>query len=93
MAEIDVSDDLLMLLAEHREEADHWVLDSASSYHYTPHRAWFTSYTQVGEGQQVILGDGSSCGVAGIGSIKLRMLNRRIRILTDVHHISDLKGA
>ena len=39
----------------------------------------------------MILGDGSSCGVAGVGSIKLRMFDERMRILTDVHHISDLK--
>ena len=55
MVESDVSDDLLILSIEHREGVDWWVLDFASSYHCTPHRVWFTSYTQVGEGQQVIL--------------------------------------
>ena len=51
----------------------------------------FTSYTQVGEGQRVILGDGSSCSVAGVGSIKLRMFDGRVRILTNVHYILDLR--
>ena len=51
VARSNVSDDLLMLSAGHREEADRWVLDSASFYHCTPHRVWFISYTQVGKGQ------------------------------------------
>ena len=51
LAESDVSDDLLILLTGYREETDRWVLDSTSSYHCTPHRAWFVSYTQVGERQ------------------------------------------
>ena len=45
----------------------------------------------MGEGQQVILGDGSSYSAAGVGSIKLRMFDERMRTLTDVHHVSDLR--
>ena len=52
---------------------------------------WFASYIQVGEGQQVILGDGSSCGVAGVGSIRLRMFDERVQTLTDAHHVPDLR--
>ena len=45
VAESNVSDDLLMLSTGHREEANQWVLDSATSYHYTSHQTWFTSCT------------------------------------------------
>ena len=45
VAESNKSDDLLMLSARHREEADQWILNSASSYHCTPHRVLFASYT------------------------------------------------
>ena len=43
------------------------------------------------KGQRVILRDGSFCGVVGMGSIKLRMFDGRVRILADVHHVPDLK--
>ena len=39
----------------------------------------------------MILGDGSSYGVAEVGSIRLRMFDRRVRTLIDVHHVSDLR--
>ena len=47
----------------------------------------------MGEGQQMILGDGSSCGIVGVGSIRLRIFDRRVRTLTDVHPISNLRGS
>ena len=39
----------------------------------------------------MILGDESSCGVAGVGSIRLRMYDGRVWILIDVHHVSNLR--
>ena len=93
IAESDVSDDLSMLLVGHKEEADRWILNSASSYHCTPYRAWFASYMQVGHGQQVTLGDGNSYDVAGAGSIRLRIFDERVWTLTNVHHVSDLRGS
>ena len=44
----------------------------------------------MSEGQQVILEDGSSCGITGVDFIRLRMFDGRVRILTDVHHVSNL---
>ena len=39
----------------------------------------------------MILGDKSSYGVAEVNSIRLRMYDGRVLILTDVHHVSDLR--
>ena len=68
-----VEDDLLVVSDGHRYHTEEWTLDSACSYHYTPHRSWFATYTKSDEGS-VTLGDNHLCEVAGIGTVKVRWL-------------------
>ena len=39
----------------------------------------------------MILGNGSYCGIVGVGSIRLKMYDGRVRTLTNVHHVPKLK--
>lgn len=69
---------------------DEWILDSVCTFHMCPNRDWFATYEPV-EGGTVLMGDNSSCKVAGIGSIQIKMFDGIVRTLTDVRHIPDLK--
>ncbi|XP_073136985.1 uncharacterized protein [Henckelia pumila] len=56
----------------------------------SPRRDWFIDFQELDSGY-VLLGNNQSCKISGIGSIKLRMWDGSIKILTDVRYISDLK--
>ncbi|CAN1842964.1 Retrovirus-related Pol polyprotein from transposon TNT 1-94 [Linum perenne] len=56
-----------------------------------PNMDWFSSYESVDAGRIVLMGDNSSCKVAGIGSVQIKMFDGVVRTLTDVRHIPDLK--
>ena len=66
-----------------------WILDSGCSYHMSPNRAWFRSYKAI-DGM-VLLGNGVSCKVMGIGTIMVKMFDGVIRKLRNVRHVPDLK--
>src|SRR6266540_3240939 len=53
----DSNDDLLTVSTEKSCEA--WLLESASSFHATPNKECFLSYTEVDNGDRAYLGDGS----------------------------------
>ena len=55
-----------------------------------PNRDWFATYEPV-EGGTVLMGDNSTCKVAGIDSDQIKMFDGIVRTLTDVRHIPDLK--
>ena len=49
-----------------------WMLDSASSYHVTSKREWFSSY-KSGDFGVVYLGNDTSYRVVGVGDVKFKM--------------------
>ncbi|KAL8159375.1 hypothetical protein V2J09_000912 [Rumex salicifolius] len=69
---------------------DLWIMDSDCSFHMNPTREWFKTY-KVGNLGSVQLGDDKTCGIVGIGKIKVRMHDGIIRTLIEVHHIATLK--
>ena len=85
-----MEDDLLVVSDGHRHYTEEWTLDSTCSHHYTPHRSWFATYTKTDEGS-VTLGDNHPCKVAGIGTVRVRMFDGIVRILTNVKHFSELE--
>lgn len=66
------------------------TLDSACSHHYTSHRNCFPTYDDK-EGGTVVLGDNSTCQVAGIESVRIRMHDSMVRTLSNVKHVLNLK--
>ena len=55
-----------------------------------PNRYWFSIYELVSKGV-VLIGNNSSCKVASIGIIKIKMFDGIVRTLNDVRHVPDLK--
>ena len=86
----DSGDDILVVLDRVAELDSHWILDSACFHHYTAHRVWFASYKKF-DGGSVSLGDDHSCRVAGMGTVRVRMYDGVIRILTNIKHVPELK--
>ena len=48
-----------------------WLLDSASSFHVTPKKEWFSSYIEE-DGGLAHLGDDSGYRIIGVGDIKFK---------------------
>ena len=83
-------EDLLVVSDGSIEYDTAWTLDSACSHHYTLHRKWFATYDKL-DGGSISLGDDHPCKVAGVGTIRMRMYDEVIRILSNVKHVSELK--
>ena len=67
-----------------------WILDSGCSYHVTPNRSWFDTYTSS-QGT-IVLGDDYSVDVKGIGTIKVKMFDGIVRTFTDVRYVPEQIG-
>ena len=67
-----------------------WLLDSACSFHVTPHKNWFDTYRSVNCGF-VRMGNDATCIIIGVGTIKIKMLNGVVRKSEEVRHIPDMK--
>lgn len=67
-----------------------WTLDSACSFHITPHKEWFYTYRPLDHGV-VTMGNEYTCKVAGIGCIKIQMHDGIIRTQSNVRHVPNMK--
>jgi hypothetical protein len=68
-----------------------WLLDSGASNHMSLHRNWFITYQSIDDGI-VYMGNDISCKVVGIGSIRIKMFDGSVKILTDVRHVPELRN-
>uniref|UniRef100_A0A2N9IUP8 CCHC-type domain-containing protein n=1 Tax=Fagus sylvatica TaxID=28930 RepID=A0A2N9IUP8_FAGSY len=67
-----------------------WLLDSACSFHVTPHRNWFDTYRSINCGS-VRMGNDAACTIIGMGTIKIKMSDGVVRTLEEVRHILDMR--
>uniref|UniRef100_A0A2N9GSE2 CCHC-type domain-containing protein n=1 Tax=Fagus sylvatica TaxID=28930 RepID=A0A2N9GSE2_FAGSY len=67
-----------------------WLLDSACSFHVTPHRNWFDTYRSINCGS-VRMGNDATCTIIGMGTIKIKMSDGVVRTLEEVRHIPDMR--
>lgn len=72
-----------------REDTE-WVVDTAASYHVTPHKDYFTTY-KAGDFGAVKMGNSSSSGIVGIGDVQIKTSAGSTIILKDVRHVPDLR--
>ena len=91
MADREVEDNLPIVSDGHKSDAKVWILDLTCSYHYTPNRSWFATYTKTDE-ESVTLGDDHPCKVAGIETVRMRMFDGMVRMFDNVKHIAELKN-
>ncbi|KAG8479421.1 hypothetical protein CXB51_029920 [Gossypium anomalum] len=62
--------------------SEEWILDSGCTFHMSPNRDWFTTYEIVSEGV-VLIENNTSCKIAGVGTIKVKMFDGVVRTLSD----------
>ena len=72
-----------------REDTE-WVVDTAASYHVTPHKEYFTTY-KAGDFGVVKMGNSSFSDVVGIGDVQIKTSSGSTIILKDVRHVPDLR--
>jgi len=66
------------------------VIDTAASYHVTPHKDFFTTY-KTGDFGTVKMGNSSSSEIAGIGNVQIQTSAGNTLTLEDVRHVPDLR--
>ena len=71
------------------EDAHTWLLDFSATFSVTPHREWFTDYSQ--SAGSVHLGNAHDYQIFEVGTISLRLLNGNEITLQLVRHVPDLK--
>jgi hypothetical protein len=82
--------DMLFVSSSTDDLNNSWLLDSACSFHVTPHRSWFDTYRSV-NCSSVRMGNDASCKVIGIGTIKIKMFDNVVRTLGEVRHVPEMK--
>jgi hypothetical protein len=65
-----------------------WIMDTCASQHMTPNRDWFESYES--SSGNVLMSNSNLCKVVGVGTIKIKFHDGKIRRLTGVRRIPDL---
>lgn len=69
---------------------DVWVLDSGCPYHMCLNRDVFSTYKSIECGVILMCND-MLCKILGIGTVKIKILDRVLKTLTGVRHVFDLK--
>ena len=82
--------DMLSVSSTTDSSNNSWLLDSACSFHMTPHKNWFNTYRSV-NCDSVGMGNDSTCIIIGMGTIKVKMSDGVVRTLEEVRHIPDMK--
>ena len=67
-----------------------WIIDSATSYHVSPRREFFITYTPIKEGI-VRMGNTGVCKIDGIGDICLETSVGCKLFLRNVRHVPDIR--
>ena len=86
----EVGTDLLSVSSSNNVLLESWVLDSTCSYHMTPKKDWFDTYKPY-NGGMVQMGNDATCPVIGIGTVKIKMFDGVVRVLSNVRHVPDLR--
>jgi ATP-binding cassette subfamily B (MDR/TAP) protein 1 len=71
------------------EDATSWLLDSGASYHVTPFRTQFRSYTARNL-DPVRVGNSQHCAVISTGTVELNLQGGSTIVLHDVRHVPEL---
>ena len=86
----EVGADLLSISSGNNVLLESWVLDSTCSYHMTPKKDWFDTYKPSNDGM-VQMGNDATCLVIGIGTVKIKMFDGVVRVLSNVRHVLELR--
>ena len=86
----EVGADLLLVSLGNNVLSESWVSDSTYSYHRTPKKDWFDTYKPY-NGNMVQMGNDATCPVIEIGTVKIKMFDVVVRVLSNVKHVPNLR--
>ena len=86
----EVGADLLSISSGNNVLLESWVLDSTCSYHMTPKKDWFDTYKPY-NGGMVQMGNNATCPIIGIGTVKIKMFDGVVRVLSNVRYVPDFR--
>lgn len=81
--------DVFLATTESPEKSD-WILDSGCSFHMCSVREQFIAYQPCEKGI-VNMANGAQSKIAGVGTVRVRMFDGVVRMLTGVRHVPGLK--
>ena len=87
---VEVDTDLLSVSSGNNAILEYGVLDSAYSYHMTPKKDQFDIYKPY-NGGMVQMGNDATCPVIRIGTVKIKIFDGVVRVLSNVRHVPDLR--
>ena len=90
LGDSEVGADLLSVSLGNNVLLESWVLDSACSYHMTPKKDWFDTYKPY-NGGMVQMGNDATCPIIGIGTVKIKMFDGVVRVLSNVRYVPDFR--
>jgi hypothetical protein len=80
----------VLSISDSVQSTEVWMLDSASSFHATHKREWFTSY-KSGDFGLAYLGDDTGYRAIGVGDIKTKMRGGVEQVRRGVRHVPMLR--
>jgi hypothetical protein len=84
-----MTDEVLSISIGSRHDQQ-WLLYSGTSNHMCLHRHWFVTYQSIDDGI-VYMENDISCKFVRIDSIRIKMFDGIVKILTDVRHVPELR--
>ncbi|XP_071939024.1 uncharacterized protein [Coffea arabica] len=70
-----------------------WVVDSGATRHICANREVFSSYTPIGDDEEVVyLGDSRTANVLGKGKVFLKLTSGKTLALNDVLHVPNIRA-
>ena len=86
----DDGDVLTVSEGKHTISRDDWILDSGCTNHVCSKREYFNEF-QKGNLGKVSLGDGSSCKIMGVGTVRIKMSDGAVRTLGGVRYVPKMR--
>ena len=81
--------DVCYVIADY-QVSDALILNSSCYVHMCPKRKYFDIYKAC-DASTVMMGNGSTSRVVGIGTVKMKMFDSVIRTLANVRHVPRLR--
>ncbi|BFG40515.1 hypothetical protein CerSpe_267890 [Prunus speciosa] len=68
-----------------------WWVDTGATRHICSDRRMFTTYQQLNQGEQLLMGNSSASKVEGQGKVVLKMTSGKELTLNQVLHVPDIR--
>ena len=85
--DFDLSDVLVFSRSDSRKE---WIMDSGCTWHMTPNKDLFEELCDQ-DGGSILLGNNKAYKIEGVRSVRFKLYDKSMKLLTEVRYVPDLK--